>query len=403
MSTHPPLITELRVRNYRVLRDVTVKKLQPFTALLGPNGSGKSTLFDVFTFLWECFTTGVRAACDARNGLTDLRSRGESGPVVVEFKYKEDPRARLMTYKLVIDQQHGRPVVAEEVLRWSVARGPGHPTDIVHFKLGEGDVYDETSGARTREARLSAPDVLAVNALGQFKEHPRVEALRRFISGWYLSYLSAEATRGIPVSGPQERLSRTGDNLANVLQYLKEQHEGQLDAILGSLQGSVPALEAAQYRTSPDGRLVLFVKDKPFAEPVLARHASDGTLKLLSYLVILNDPDPAPFIGIEEPENHLYATVLGGLADQCRDAAAASQVLVTTHSYEFVNACRIDELVALYRGRDGYTRVLRPSEDKQVKAMVSNGAEPGWLWRQGYFNELPMPVSEPASLAGVDE
>src|SRR5262249_54477874 len=71
-----------------------------------------------------------------------------------------------------------------------------------------------------RDIPLQSPDLIAVNALGQFADHPRVAALREFITGWYVSYLSIDNTRGQPEAGPQERLSRSGDNLANVIQYL---------------------------------------------------------------------------------------------------------------------------------------------------------------------------------------
>ena len=56
----PPRIERLKVRNYRALRNIELKKLTPLTVLLGPNGSGKSTVFDVFAFLAECFESGLR-------------------------------------------------------------------------------------------------------------------------------------------------------------------------------------------------------------------------------------------------------------------------------------------------------------------------------------------------------
>ena len=55
-----------------------------------------------------------------------------------------------------------------------------------------------------------------------------------------------------------------------------------------------------------DGRLLLQLKDAPFEKPILAKFASDGTLKLLAYLIVLYDPEPPKLIGIEEPENHLH-------------------------------------------------------------------------------------------------
>ena len=48
-----PRIESLRVKNYRSLRDVQLRKITPLSVFLGPNGSGKSTLLDVFAFLSE--------------------------------------------------------------------------------------------------------------------------------------------------------------------------------------------------------------------------------------------------------------------------------------------------------------------------------------------------------------
>src|SRR5699024_11214645 len=127
--------------------------------------------------------------------------------------------------------------------------------------------------------------------------HPRVSALRRFITGWYLSYLTADSTRGTPEAGPQERLSLSGDNLPNVIQYLKEQHEDTLKRTLATLSQRIPRLERVDADLLADGRLLLQIKDAPFAHPILSKFASDGTLKMLAYLVVLNDPTPAPVIG----------------------------------------------------------------------------------------------------------
>ncbi|MFI2239151.1 AAA family ATPase [Streptomyces chrestomyceticus] len=393
------MIESIKIENYRVLRDVEIKKLKPFTVLVGPNGSGKSTLFDVFAFMETCFTLGIRNAWDRRGGQRQLRSRGAEGPIAVQISYREQPKSKLLTYRLEIDEERGRPVVSRELLRWRQSAGQGRPSHILDFQHGTGYVVNEETGRKDQET-LDGPDKLAVNALGQFKSHPRVAALRRFISGWYLSYLSVAEERNSPPVGPQERLSQSGDNISNVLQYLKENYPERLQSVMDALRDTVPALERVDYTTSPDGRLVLFIKDAPFEEAVLASNASDGTLKLLSYLTLLYDPDPAPFIGIEEPENHLYPTVLSGLAQQCRQSSEKSQVLVTTHSHDFVNSCRADEVIALYRSADGYTRVVRPNAIPLVNDMMEHGALLGSLWQENYFEELPEPKTPVNELDG---
>lgn len=380
-------IEELRVRNYRVLRDVVFADLTPLTVLCGANGSGKSTVFDVFAFLNEAFTKGLRSAWDARNRIDSIRSRGASGSISFDLKYKapnDDGQVRMVTYSLSVDQSGVAPVVRSEKLRWSTNPGAGRPRDILSFALGKGKVFDEASREYEVE-ELASKDLLAVSALGQFRAHPRVKALRDFIQGWYLSYVSADGTRTTPASGPEPRLSQSGDNLANVIQYLNEEHPDRLQEIFALLSRRVPQLESVLPQQLDDGRLLLRLKDKPFAEPVLSRFASDGTLKLLAYLTVLHDPNPFEVIGIEEPENQLHPKLLPILAEEISEVSARSQVLVTTHSPEFVNAIRPEELWAVSRGDDGFARVQRASRIPGVPQMIDAGATLGDLWSEGYL------------------
>jgi len=386
-TPHVPRIESLHVRNYRALRDVALRDLEPLTVFLGPNGSGKSTLFDVFGFLSEALHGGLRTAWDKRGRLRELRSREADGPISFELKYREKPDDPIITYYLEIDEVGGRPIVRKETLKWR--RGStGKPFYFLDFAEGKGQVISgelpEESDAR-RDASLSSSELLAVSTLGQLAENPRVVALRQFIEGWYLSYLSSTDARGVPDAGPMERLSQTGDNLSNVVQYLSESHPDQLRQILVTLSRRVPRLEQVTAEPLPDGRLLLRIKDAPFSEPFLARFASDGTLKMLAYLILLYDPSPLPLLGIEEPENYLHPRLLYGLAEECRKVAVESQVFVSTHSPFFVDAIKPRELWALERGGDGYTTATRASEMRGVQAFIDEGAQLGALWMEGYL------------------
>lgn len=379
----PARIETLKVQNFRALREVEFSNLTPLTALLGPNGSGKSTVFDVFAFLSECFELGLRRAWDKRGRAKELKTRGCDGPVSIEIKYKE-PGYPLITYHVAVDEGKRGPVVVEEWLQWR--RGQhGKPFRFLEYHEGQGRAISGELPDEQDERRvipLQSPDLLAVNALGQFADHPRVAALREFITGWYVSYLSADSARGQPEAGPQERLSKSGDNLANVIQYLAEQHGDRLEHVFAVLRNRVPRIERVLAETMPDGRLLLQIKDAPFSHPVLARFASDGTLKMLAYLVMLDDPTPPPFIGIEEPENFLHPRLLPELAEECRAATKRTQLLVTTHSPFFLNALLPKEVWVLWRDKQGYTQVKRASEAPGVQEFVDQGALLGHLWME---------------------
>jgi predicted ATPase len=66
---------------------------------------------------------------------------------------------------------------------------------------------------------------------------------------------------------------------------------------------------------------------------------SDGTLKLFSFMLLVADPRPPPFICIEEPENGLYHKLLEILAAELREHATGikggsggSQIFITKTS-----------------------------------------------------------------------
>ncbi|MYK32936.1 MAG: AAA family ATPase, partial [Boseongicola sp. SB0670_bin_30] len=220
-------------------------------------------------------------------------------------------------------------------------------------------------------------------------------SVRDFVMGWHLSYLSTDEPRRQPETGPHEQLSRTGGNLANVIQYLSEQHSGHLDAIFAKLRERVPRIERVTSTQMPDGRLLLQIKDAPFDSPILARFASDGTLKMLAYLVLLHDPEKPPFLGIEEPENFLHPRLLHGLAEECRAAATKTQILVTTHSPFFLNALHPKEVRVLWRDEQGHTQCHPIANDKKIAAFVEEGAQLGDLWMEQHFG-----VGDPLTQGG---
>jgi predicted ATPase len=391
-------IEYLRVENYRALKGIQFKDITPLTVLLGANGSGKSTVFDVFSFLSECFQSGLRSAWDRRGRAKELRTRGQQQPIVIELKYR-DAKSRRMTYHLAVDEEGGRVFVAEEWLRWTRGPGAGRPFTFLDYKRGQGiAVSGEEPDERAQRVAtpLRSPDLIAVNTLGQFEEHPRVAALREFITDWYVSYLSVDETRAQPEAGPQERLSRTGGNIANVVQFLKEQHPDRLNQVFEQLRRRVPRIEQILAEAMPDGRLLLEIKDAPFDEPILARFASDGTLKMLAYLIVLYDPEPPQFIGIEEPENFLHPRLLPELAEECRSATERSQILATTHSPFFLNALRPEEVRVLYRDTKGFTQTVSASNIQGIPEFIKAGAQLGYLWMEGHLG-----VGDPLVRAGA--
>lgn len=88
-----------RVRNFRVLKDVTLGRLwarekkealTPMTAAIGKSGVGKSALFDAFEFLADALKSNVEEARGARGrgGFEKIRSQGTTGPIELDVLYR---------------------------------------------------------------------------------------------------------------------------------------------------------------------------------------------------------------------------------------------------------------------------------------------------------------------------
>lgn len=169
----------------------------------------------------------------------------------------------------------------------------------------------------------------------------------------------------------------------------REQHD-RFKGILNRIAGKIPGIHRIDTEQSPDGRLLLRFNDKGFGDPFYAQQMSDGTLKVFAYLLMLNDPQPPPFICIEEPENGLYHKLLEVLAEELREHATtgknAPQILVTTHQPYFVDALQPDETWILEKGMDGFAKISRASDDNVVKAMVDEGLPLGGLWHSDYLD-----------------
>jgi predicted ATPase len=402
------LIEGFRVRNFRALRDITIGKLwnqqdvpalTPLVAVIGKNGVGKSTLFDAFGFLSDCLAVGVEEACDLkqRGGFDRLISAGESGPIYFEVYYREGPSERPITYELSIARDRsGRPYVAEERLRQRRMQSrTGRPFSFLVLQSGKGEAWTGEKSLEGEESNRIVVELtdrrrLGIATLGTLTAHPRIARFRKFIESWYLSYFTPDAARSLPMAGPQKHLNIHGDNLGNVVQFMERDYKEKFQGILKQIAKKIPGIARIDTMKTEDGRLLLRFNDRGFQDPFFASQMSDGTLKLFAYMLLLEDPDPAPFICIEEPENGLYHKLLEALASEFRSRATgrknAPQIFVTTHQPYFVDALNPEETWVLEKGNDGFATIGRASDDPTVKSMVEQGLPLGSLWYSDYLD-----------------
>lgn len=400
------ILEGIQIQNFRALKDVTLGKtlesnqlpMPRLLAVIGANGTGKSSLLDALGFVGDCLTDGVESACDKphRGGFERLRTQGINEPIKFEIRYREAPDERPINYSLHINSDaSGRPRVVRERLRQR-RKGQrfGQPHPFLDLSNGAGTVWAGES-TQTEEGNSSIPirmkdrQVLGISTLGTLAEHPRIGKFRRFLSNWYLSYFVPQLARSQPMTGADPHLDRTGENLAKYLQYISRQPQG-LQQILERIASRIPGLSKIAPMEAPDKRLLLAFYAQGYSEPFFQQDMSDGTLKMLAYLLLMEDPEPAPLIGIEEPENGLHHQLLGALAKEFRDFARKTkgpQVLITTHAPSFVDALSPEEVWILDKGADGFSDLMRAADIQGVRELYEEGLPMGSLWFSDHFGK----------------
>ena len=312
-----------------------------------------------------------------------------------EIRYRESESARPINYTFWINvDKAGRPFVQHERLRQR-RRGQKHgqPFPFLDLRQGEGFAWSgeatvEQAGTTKVHVKMTDRQVLGISTLGTLSDHPRVSAFRSFLGGWYLSYFVPQLARTQPMSGADPHLDRTGENLAKYLQFIERERPKAFRAMLTRIAKTIPGLKEIRSVQTQDRRLLLEFYSEGYTQPFYQQDMSDGTLKLLAYLLLMEDPEPAPLIGIEEPENGLYHQLLGLLASELKAFAAkpnGPQVLITTHAPNLIDALSPSEVWTLDKADDGFAQIKRAADIPGVKEMYAEGVPMGSLW---YSNHL---------------
>ena len=326
------ILEGIQIQNYRALKDITLGKtlyervqdpLPRLVTVIGENGSGKSSLLDALGFLGDCLAEGAEAACDKahRGGFEQIRTKGSTEPIKFEVRFKETTTSRPISYSLHIacDDQGRAQVVYERLRQRRKGQSYGQPFSFLELANGEGYAWSGTEGfepgtgsgdlptvqsegSERVPVRMKDRQVLGIATLGTLANHERVAAFREFLTGWYLSYFVPELARKPNQAGADPHLDRTGENLSRYLQFIERRNPDGFIQALSRISSKIPGVLEIKPKTESDRRLLLEFKVEGFASPFYQQDMSDGTLKMLAYLLLMEDPNPAPLIGIEEPE-----------------------------------------------------------------------------------------------------
>ena len=349
-------------------------ELGPLNVLIGPNASGKSNLIRVLQLLSQVPTDKSLATPDGSHP-DDWIHRGRHPLTGGRIKVSIQDGGTPLIYELRIRSVKGHFEAGAEhvfagttrVLARSELVSTAHPNTLIYAQQRietHVEVYKSVLSMGRPEPEL----VRVAGALADIAVH----------QDWRFG---SQAPLRVPQSAdlPNDRLRGDAANLGLVLNRLNQDAASKARLIHG-LQQLYEGIADLRVNVA-EGKVMLDVKEGDVRIP--ASHLSDGTLRYLCLLAILNDPDPPPLICLEEPELGLHPDILPTVGELLVDAATRCQLIVTTHSEVLVDKLTdAPESVVICEKHEGQTHMRRLNKDDLVGWLEDYSL--GQLWSSGH-------------------
>ena len=383
-----PFIRRVKIKNFKSIAkcDVSPGRL---TILVGRNGSGKSNFLDALRFIVDGLQTSLDHAIKARGGIDDVRRRSTGHPRNFGVEVELNLPAASVTYGFEITS---RPKGGYVVKNEKIDIRDSHAEKVAGFKLSNGDITEAWPTAADKMPQ-SAPDrlyLVNVSGLPDFRE-----AYNALLSmGFY--NLNPEQMKEVQSPDAGELLQRDGSNIASVVARLAEDAVPTKDRVKEYLEQIIPDISDFNRKALGHRETVEFhqkVKGSPHPWKFYAANMSDGTLRTIGILVaamqLVDRENRIRLVGIEEPETALHPAASGALMDSLREAAASTQVMITTHSPELLDRFDPENDTLLCVASNQGTTDIGPADAASIDSIKDHLYSPGELLRMDQLKPDP--------------
>jgi len=161
--------------------------------------------------------------------------------------------------------------------------------------------------------------------------------------------------------GNTVKLSKDGDNLVQLLNYIKNNQTTVYDKIekkLTTINSNYKSIEFSYFGS----QLYLLLREKQLDKTIGALHLSDGTLRYLLLMTILYNPNKGFFVGIDEPECGLHPDMIKSICTMIKEAED-SQIIIATHSPLLLNHFELENVLVFEKNEQNEAKVNKFCEN----------------------------------------
>jgi len=364
----------IRVQGFRRLHDVELN-LKSLNVIIGANGSGKTSFLEVFALLAASASGGLQETISDLGGvdgnLTNLHATGAGKSQFMSFELAMPvPGDAPIEYDIALSQFGVGYAINNESL--TQQRDPT-PPPFKHIESHNGDVrYYEERTLESGEKRrgLFRPNWeydAAESALSQVpKLFREPEDFRKRLASSTHYHVLDVGTRA-PVRLPQPMRDAKlpgpdGEDIVSCLYTMRETDPDRFEAVEDTLRAGFRTFERLNFPPVAAGTLAMTWKDKSSQHPFYMHQLSEGTLRFLWLVTLLQSPGLTAVTLIDEPEVSLHPELLSLLADLMREASQRTQLIVATHADRLIRFLQPSEVVTIDIEESGAARMSRAEE-----------------------------------------
>jgi len=193
------------------------------------------------------------------------------------------------------------------------------------------------------------------------------ESFRHILASSTEIYHSLDVSTRAPVRLPQSiqpahRPGTDGEDLLSCLYSMREEERDRYEAVEDALRAAFPRFDRIDLPPVAAGSLTMAWRERGLKNAIYPNQLSEGTLRFLWLVTLLQSKELPAVTLIDEPEVSLHPEMLQLLAELMREASSRTQLIVATHSDRFVSFLNPDELVVCDVDEQGGTVIQRASD-----------------------------------------
>ncbi|MCT7990988.1 AAA family ATPase [Laspinema olomoucense] len=344
---------KIEIYGFRRLRSVQVE-MRPLTVIIGANGVGKTSFLEMFSLLSESAKGQLQSKISEFGGLGDILTRDQADsfrvvPSVFLEKYGQ------FNYFLKLDIK-GQQFY--EIEQESLTRSPLVFTYINSSGLNV-QYFANNNQVPVRPNWEHNPLETSLSQVP--KMYQEAEAVRKqlascsFYRAWELNLSPTSPVRLPQAMRPATLPGNRGEDLVSCLYNLRETDPDRFELISDTLSAAFPSFERLSFPPVAAGTLALTWKEKNFSHPLYMHQLSEGTVRFLWLVTLLQSPNLTAVTLIDEPEVSLHPELLRLLVDVMREASKRTQLIVATHSDRLIRFLQPDEVLVCDADEEGFT------------------------------------------------